>query len=157
MADRIKKPISVIYHFFLNATEQERHLTWREGSGSYRGYKYSRGNVSAARESQKPICCVLSAGFRYTYIHFLFLVEKKNTETKNWEMENWKIPFMVVTFVAFLQTYEAESSVLAEERRPPEHWQVECLFFEFVKNEAQKYQCKLCKYKSFCDLMTRLF
>lgn len=44
-------------------------------------------------------------------------------------MENWKIPLMVVTFVAFMQTYEAESSVMAEERRPPEHWQVKSLIF----------------------------
>lgn len=43
-------------------------------------------------------------------------------------MENWKIPLIVVTFVAFMQTYEAESSVLAEERQPQEHWQVKSLF-----------------------------
>lgn len=39
----------------------------------------------------------------------------------------------MVTFVAFLLTYEAESSVLAEERRPPENWQVKSLLlFEIV-------------------------
>lgn len=65
-------------------------------------------------------------------------------------MKNWKIPLMVVTFVAFMQTYEAESTVLAEERRPPERWQVKTLFlFEIVKNDMQKYWCKLCKCKPF--------
>lgn len=106
------------------------------------------------RRNQFAACCQLAFDtYIYIFLNF-FLVGKKNTETKNWEMENWKIPFMVVTFVAFLQTYEAESSALAEERRPPEHWQVECLFFELVKNDVQKYRCT---YKSFCDLMTRLF
>lgn len=55
-------------------------------------------------------------------------------------MDNWKIQFMVVTFVAFLQTYEAASSAVTEERWLPEHWQVKSLFFEIAKNEVQKYQ-----------------
>lgn len=50
IVDRIKKPISVIYHILVNTTEQERHLTWWEGSGSYRGYKYSWDTVSIARD-----------------------------------------------------------------------------------------------------------
>lgn len=44
-------------------------------------------------------------------------------------MKNWQIPLMVVTLVAFMQTYEAASTVLAEERRPPERWQVKTLFW----------------------------
>lgn len=58
-------------------------------------------------------------------------------------MDNWKIQFMVVTFVAFLQTYEAASSAVTEERWLPEHWQVKSLFFEIAKNEVQKYQLGL--------------
>lgn len=41
-------------------------------------------------------------------------------------MDNWKIQLIVVTVVAFMQTYEAASAV-AEERWPPEHWQVKSL------------------------------
>lgn len=133
IAERIKKAISVIYHFLVNATEQVRHHIWREGSGSYRGYKYSRGSVGAAREPQNHISSVLSVGF------WIFRW-KKNRGTENWEMDNWKIQFMVVTFVAFLQTYEAASSAVAEERWLPEHWQVKSLFFEIANNEVQKYQ-----------------
>lgn len=53
-------------------------------------------------------------------------------------MDNWKIQFMVVTFVAFLQTYEAASSAVAEERWLPEHWQVKSLFFF----KSQRMKCK---------------
>lgn len=61
-------------------------------------------------------------------------------------MDNWKIQFMVVTFVAFLQTYEAASSAVAEERWLPEHWQVKSLFFW---NRVPSFRMEI-----FCDLMT---
>lgn len=47
-------------------------------------------------------------------------------------MDNWKIQFIVVTFVAFLQTYEAVSSTAEEERRLPERWQVSFLWAEIT-------------------------
>lgn len=43
-------------------------------------------------------------------------------------MDNWKIQFIVMTFVAFLQTYEAVSSTVEEERQLPERWQVSFLW-----------------------------
>lgn len=47
-------------------------------------------------------------------------------------MDKWKIQFIVVTFVAILQTFEAVSSTVEEERWLPEHWQVKKNMFGFL-------------------------
>lgn len=39
-------------------------------------------------------------------------------------MDNWKIHFVVVTFCALVQTYQAQSAPGEEERRLSEDWQV---------------------------------
>lgn len=91
----------------------------REGSDSYRGYKCTRGTVGADRIPQNRVCSILSL------CAFFSLFALKNKRVK--EMDNWKIQFIVVTFVAFLQTYEAVSSTAEEERRLLERWQVSFL------------------------------
>ncbi|XP_036938075.1 uncharacterized protein LOC119010205 [Acanthopagrus latus] len=42
-------------------------------------------------------------------------------------MDNWKIQLAVVTFCALVQTYQALSSTVGEERWLPEDWQAESL------------------------------
>uniref|UniRef100_A0A671U6H6 Uncharacterized protein n=1 Tax=Sparus aurata TaxID=8175 RepID=A0A671U6H6_SPAAU len=42
-------------------------------------------------------------------------------------MDNWKIQLAVVTFCALVQTYQALSSTMEEERWLPEDWQAESL------------------------------
>lgn len=46
------------------------------------------------------------------------------------EMENWKIQLVVVTFCALVQTYQAVSSAVEEERGLPQDWQVSTLLSE---------------------------
>lgn len=111
--------------------------------GSIRGkrYKCSLGTAGADRITLEHIYLIfifqLILSFFGLKITILFEGTKSKAFFSDQEMDNWKIQLAVVTFCALVQTYQALSSTMEEERWLPEDWQV-----SIISNDKLNLYCR---------------